>query len=436
MGLKESIASVPEEGLLKSNHMILEHGSFYSGLGIERALLKRAILFVIFLLALYFPSSISGIINTGMQMLGYGLCLLLCAVYTALNRMAIIYANGLVGIFLMFLLLFSTVVSYLIGIGDPTFGALMPYFGLIAVLSLDLRSARMKSAYRSFFLVALTGLLVMAWGVISDESRIINFQSSWYQAFYESLFEGLVTWYSKPVTVFATHSFAAFVYFLIALVCYELYSAPISRISRLLCLMYFLAFSALIPMLLSTSAFFLTALLLSYLGTKLYWRHGGFALIATLIAIAMGFLAVLLLDGAINFQSLSELYQNFSTEGSGFSARFGPENRQFETYKFMFGEFNFPIGLVYNERLVLGDNFLAEYVVRISFIGYAAILVMLYNYLRVNMRSRFHRALILLIVILSDLGYPLLVQFRFVFLLPFIVVLLNDLDARDPIPRK
>ncbi len=390
----------------------------------RRLVFQRYMLFAVFLLALYFPSSIFGNISVPVQMLGYSICILFCMGYAILNRMVVIYTNICIGIFLIFLLLFFTLISYLAGVGIVTIGALMPYVGFIVVLSLDLRSQRAIREYGHSFLVALVGLLVLAWGVIGAEPSITNFQSSWYQAFYDGLFEGLVVWYVKPVTVFATHSFAAFVYFLFTITCYELYSASTSRLSQLLFLAYSVTFCVLILLLLSTSAFFLTIILLGYLSLKLYSRYGGIVFAGLFVAATVS-LFVYLNIASVSSQVLFDLYQGFSGSGSGFSARFGAENRQYETYKFMFEDFNFPIGLIYNENLVLGDNFVAEYVIRVSLFGYIAVLMMLYNFLRINVRSRLHRILIFTTVVLSDLGYPLLVTFRFVFLLPYVVLLLN-----------
>jgi hypothetical protein len=121
-------------------------------------------------------------------------------------------------------------------------------------------------------------------------------------------------------------------------------------------------------------------------------------------------------------------------EGGGLLGRYLAGGRLQPTYDYLVSHHFLPVGLAFDESIALGDNFIAEYVLRISFFGYLILLGMLWMFLRANLHTRGQRVGFMLFFLAADIGYPLLPYPRVAACLPFFMLLWRI--AADSAPRR
>lgn len=382
-----------------------------------RSALSMGLATVAALGSLYFPSSLNGtIVSSLVPLYTVALCVLVL-LYVAMN--GAIRNNVYFGMLVLSLLGFFTILSPL---PKLAYGAIFPYLGLCAVLVLDLRASKLP--YRIPALLALClPMLMLGWSTVLGFDDITAIQESWYQIYRDDLFENLVGWFAKPVSVFGTHSVAAFVYFALCVLMLRLGKHAASAAERVVAYILFACFAGLIPMLLSTSAFALFGLLLMMLFWNMFKRLGwrvNTMLVFLVIAVAV----YLALSGYFGVDLMSDdVLDVFSSKGNGFSGRFSKGSRLEPTYTYLFRNYFQPVGITYDDVIEFGDGFIAEYILRTSVLGYALVLAMLRNFLKTNLFNKKQYLLFLIFFLIADFGYPLLTTYRVVFVLPLYMLL-------------
>lgn len=381
------------------------------------AKLSMLLLIVAALGSLYLPTSVNGtIINSLVPWYTLGLCTVLVT-YAAMN--GLIRSNMYYGFLVMGLLAFFTVLSPL---PNFAFGAMFPYLGFCAVLVLDLRS--IPFAYRKFaLLIVCLPMLIFGWSTVLGFDEITSVQEGWYQISNEDLWASMIEWYAKPVSVFGTHSVAAFCYFALCVLMLRFGKHAPNRSERVLGYLLFFSFAALIPLLLSTSAFALFGLLIMLLVwnvlRRLGWRTN--TLLAFFVA---GIFGYLLISGYFGVDIFSDdVLDVFRSSDNGFAGRFAKGSRLEPTYSYLFKNYFQPVGFTYDGIIAFGDGFIAEYVLRSSILGYIFVLLMLKNFLKRNLYESKHFLLFFGFFLLSDFGYPLLTTYRVAFVIPLYIAL-------------
>lgn len=372
-------------------------------------------------ISLYFPTSIGGVINPHLTMIGN-----LLALFTLLYGAALfgIKFSGHIFAAAAILLLMLCVFSFLSPYTDITLGSVVPYLTLCIICSLKHQQLYFSRAQLKCLAVIVVSMLLFSLLVVADVKPVIEFQKSFYQVF-PDLFDFMVTWANKPVIMFATHSVAGFAFFIIAIVSF-LFSNVVSttklkfslRTMSILC-------SVLLVLLISNTGFFLFfAMLVVYL--VYFLRHSHFAVLLVICSVML----FLILD---NLMFLLELSAEFSKlffevilkENNGLLARMSMNSRLAGSYEYVFNSPLIGVGFTYGGDLAFGDNILSEYILRAGFAGYFLVMLMVVGYLYANLTSKLAFFLLLAFVLMSDLGYPLFVAFRFVFIFPVLIILVN-----------
>lgn len=81
------------------------------------------------------------------------------------------------------------------------------------------------------------------------------------------------------------------------------------------------------------------------------------------------------------------------------------------------------IGMTSSPQIAFGDNFISDYVIRTGVFGYLAVLFSVVVYFLSSLRGMVAIAFAVGIVVLADLGYPLLTNFRAIFLFPVFIAM-------------
>jgi hypothetical protein len=383
---------------------------------------RSAPLFLLFALSLFLPTSLHGVISSALAGFWFLVCIAgLAVIVCRLRPLPILKSNFVIGQVLIALLLLFTLLSPLNGLA---LGAVVPYLGFATVLSVNYRRLQVGPFSMRIFALLAAVLLVLGWGTVCGSAAINGALEANYQMYYDELFEQMVGWYAKPVSVYATHSLSAFAYFAFAVTFFRLAQGEVRIGLRLLWIMLCLGFALLIPFLMSNSAIGLTVILTLLFFWYLFKSGRLFLLAALLLAAAVA----LALYGAPLFALVDATFQVqdiFSSNLNGFAGRFSTDSRLSSTYRYLMEYSFWPVGLSNDPAISFGDNFIAEYIVRLSPIGYVLILVMLYRFLRANLQSKRMAQAFFLFFLMGDQSFPLLTSFRFLFMLPVLVLLWN-----------
>jgi len=307
-------------------------------------------------------------------------------------------------------------------------GGAAPYILASLVLLTDFRCVREIEYFRVdkilvgvIFSVNIF-ILAIGFGIVVGDLSAIELIQKYYQSIGEELFEQMVVWYSKPVTIFGSHSTAAFAYFsLFALNLKMALSVKLNRVWRLFFLISAIGFLSLNLFLLSNTSVMMTVGMgvVFVLNVNKIMPAGVRVMFIALLA----FVATMFIVD----MNIVQLFVGDSKD-NGFLARYNFGGRLQGTYNYLFQNYFIPIGISYTSEISLGDNFIAEYIVKTSIIGYSIILYLLWTWLRRHLD--FHSTIMFFgFFLLADFAYPLLVYSRFAAALPFYVLLWCRLES-------
>ncbi len=379
------------------------------------------LLLIIGAAAFYLPSSIGGSILP----IAYSIySVIFCGLLLWSGRNEVIKENIVPAITILLLLGLFTAVSDMPNI---TFGAIFPYLSICTIFTFcrcagELGSPKLISA------LLFGPLLVLGWGTILSFEPATDLVNDFYQAYRDDLLEQM-SWMAKPVAVFATHSVAAFVYFAISVLFFRMAALSKKSADKWFGYVMFVGFVAMMPLLLSNSALLLFAMLVS--GVGIFWlRKLNWTVAVLLSFVLICFVLFLATTGYFDqFEFMSEVVNVFQSKDNGLMGRFSSGSRLQGTYDYLLDNYFQPIGITWDGVLEIGDNFIAEYILRISIVGYFLVLIMLWNFIKAARLRGWSALCIFLFFVMTDFGFPLLVTFRVVFFLPLYILLWNSIEA-------
>ena len=128
------------------------------------------------------------------------------------------------GLLSLIILMFMFVFTFASPFSSVSWGGFIPYFFILAIFLTSFKIEADK--YGQSFDLLLIGILIsinififlIGFGTVLNVQLVIDLQSEFYQSIGDELFEHMVIWYSKPVTVFGSHSTAAFMYLVLFVV--------------------------------------------------------------------------------------------------------------------------------------------------------------------------------------------------------------------------
>jgi hypothetical protein len=385
------------------------------------------LIFVAFF-SLFWPTSINTVIMPHLTLTGNVVCLALLIFASVLGWIRLNPVQFVISLALMILLFLMTFLS---PYKQITFGAIAPYMTMAFVAALNVKNLRFSRNQLLFVLWTSITLVALSWSVIFGAQAVIDIQESYYQIVPE-LFNYMVAWANKPVLMFATHSVAGFAYFVFSLVFYAWGRNTDKFFYKMVC--YFLSFNffILLAFLISNTGFLLFAVLIVFYLYRFVFSKGLipfflFAILVLLFIVAyieeISFLLGLAADATADV---------LGSKHNGILSRFTLGSRLAGSYEYVFHSPLIGVGFTDGGNLAFGDNMLSEYVLRGGFLGYFLVLLSVFGFFYSNMKSASAALLMFAFVILSDTGYPLWVTFRFVFLFPILVVLMNHLSQPKP----
>lgn len=331
------------------------------------------------------------------------------------------------GLAIPFVLFVATIFSPLENI---TFGAYIFFLPISLVFCVDLRDIPWTRMFPVCFVAVNAVVVVCAVAVIFDIQLIERFFLDLYSAYYETLLKNMLN-FDKPVLFFASHSIAACIYTFFFYLNFKIFL----HCKALLNLFFALSYVAFMYLLHSSAgyyAFFLAiSISVSYLST-VFFQQGKRSVMVFLLAL-VGIMIVLTYfcwnDFFVSIQSRL-LYP-----GAGFLGRYSTTGVLAGNLQYIWENPFSPVGLRNSQLFWFMDSGIVEYMLRGSVFLVLAIYYGLLRFLRFNLPLRTTCWLLFTIVLINELGFPYLKYFRFMYLLPFLIVYLRYLEVRFPLEK-
>jgi hypothetical protein len=372
------------------------------------------------LVALYAPTSIGGVISHPLYMLNVAAVGALLALVVLLtgrlwSRWPLIVSVGIVALPLAFT-----------AVGE--FAALSPgmavLFGCTAMLFLtDVRDAR--PARLGIAALAVLDLVTLGLGtaLVLDVKAADSLVKTYYAFFYPSLLPTMVDWYNKPVLTLATHSLAAFFYWLLFCLHLEGFRRLRSRVLLVLAL-WMLALCASLQ---STTGVIFTAVGVVQLGVLAFARlEQRGRILGALVIVGLATSAAILFRDRVDDLVTTAVRGVLGHRAAGLLARYTEDGNLAGTLQYVTTQPWRPIGLTYSPALFYGDSGFVIYALRGSVLLPVFIYLGLYLWLRRNLLDRRLARTFWLAIVAFEIGFTPLIFFRFVGVLPFLLVWCNE----------
>jgi hypothetical protein len=375
------------------------------------------LLATLFLFGLYCPTSVAGAQS---KWLWAAPGILAMAVFVALiGRYGMHQVPFVCAVVAMASLLLFTILTPL---WTVTPGALLPYSALLVLLCADLSRIEYEWPIR----IAWVGANILNIGlsilIVAGVAPVKAFVIANYSAFYDQLVPNMLA-SGKPVLMFASHSIAAFFFFICFYLHLRTYTARRSNASLLVAVLYL----ALLVTLKSISAY---CFFVAGAAVLLYYTAGLRTVVilgAVSVALSVGSMFV---SAAQWDERLAGITEIFAAPESGFHGRYLDGGVLWQDLKYINEHPLQGVGIGYSESLWYGDSGPIELLIRGSLPLLLAVYLGFWVFLRRNAISNGAAVALFLIYFGFELAYSNLLYLRTVCILPLVIVYMNGLSRR------
>jgi hypothetical protein len=387
---------------------------------------ETAILLSLLAVGLYLPTSVNGeyAVPFYQASLLIALCLLSClawagGVLPGVGRWTVLpTAIVLLGCTLITVALYSDPIAW---------GTAFEYCLLMLVLSLDLRSIRLSRFIRTAIAGANVIGIVGGVGILTGNESVGAFVLDHYSAFYPELVSNMLLLH-KPILTFSTHSLAGFFLYLFFWLNWETYKLRRS----ILALVFASSWLILLGALVSFTSLGFAALALAQIGVWL-WKHNPVALVTVTICLLAGtFVGLHMLQDALDLDDPLEIAAGLlSSDVSGPLARYGAGGGEQEHIQYLLDHPLSPVGFSGPVSNATVDSAPLVYLLRGSVPLLLLIYFGLYRFLRLNLGATGIALTLFLVIVAFETGFTVLAYFRTFYLLPIVVIYLNNLNPQE-----
>lgn len=386
------------------------------------------LIIVAMFVAVFAPTSIGGVINPLLIVFGNTAALgvfLFAAIYFKLRVSPILLIVSLLIMALLILMTFLSPFQYI------TPGAFMPYLTLALVCSVKVDNLKLNIKQQKFLFILIAIVAALCFMAFFRVAVVMDIQEAYYQMF-PDLYKFMMKWANKPVLMFATHSVAGFAYYLIAFCLFSAYLSKKQLNMRWMLLVMSLAYSVVLILLLSNTGFVLFLILLM-IYIFYFIRYGSPRVVFFLLIVVLMLILYFIepITNVIN-ATASIIFDVLSKKENGLLARFSTESRLGGSIEYLIANPLVGVGVTSGGNIAFGDSFYAEYMLRLSFFGFFLVAFVTYGYLYLNIHSTYYFIMLASLVFIADLGYPLFVTYRFIFLFPVVIIFFNTITRQHP----
>lgn len=376
--------------------------------------LSYFILIICVLFLFFVPTS-----NDGMRILQVYRYLVAIIISTLiLWRNEVNIKNMLLILVLIGILLFFSLTSLFHPQAEFSIVVMFNYISIMLVTTIVLKENTYLRKYEMIFNIC--NILIIVWGIliILDIEVIKNFTSQYYNQFYDdALYYSMIK--NKPVTSFGVHSVASIYYTLMFFLNYFTYKRKNNKknINLIFCFLY-----TIITFLLKSNTSIICSVIM-FIYMLSIDKNIFYKVIFIFLLISTMFLL-------LNAELIEYYISAITSKVNGFGARYNSSlfngNKEFIKQYFALG-FNVLQG---EHNLHYTDSGVYTYLLRGNFLFVIGFYWMLYNFLTKNLKFVYAITLFCFIIAV-EIGYPILLDFRFTFCLLIIVIHFKQLNFMD-----
>ncbi|MFZ4262392.1 hypothetical protein ACFRAE_10125 [Sphingobacterium sp. HJSM2_6] len=382
-----------------------------------KKILYRFLPLLLIIIGILFPTSSGGITSNTYYYLVFAL---IFSIYFILPKM--IYGTNLV-IFILgnLLLIISTIFASNV-FPEFSFGIFPSFFLLFLMYFLNLKEINNGKVLIISFLLSTYIVCLFGFGIIVQNDLIINLILDKYVASYEDLVPNMLA-LRKPVGTFATHSIAALFIFLFL---YLNLKTFIIKHKNIYLINAFLLFLLLIFIRSNTSILYTVISIGLFVYLLRFKGLSSFLPILLIGSIGVYFV----LNNQIFLEMFDSIDINYilSSDKNGIAGRYSDESPLLPTIDYILNNPFSPIGLTVSDKLYYSDSGFILYTLRGSIILPIIIYLGFYRFLAKNLQNKKTTNFIFIVIILFEVGYPILINSRFLLIFPFIIIYLNHLN--------
>lgn len=369
-------------------------------------------------IVLFIPSSYQGVIFNRQS--SYIDIIMFCMILI-IGTMNYFSKEGIVlstlGMSILFLATLTSKLEYI------AFGGIPEYLVIFGLFSITLHKQIFTSKYIPTIFYFISGIIILyAYLFILDFQKILQINASYYQAIDHNLFVSMTIWHKEPVTFFASHSIAGYIYFAFLITHLKLFNSFHKISHRGYNLIFILAYMGLLILLLSNTSYILFVLSIVVVSVS-FMRFHMKQTLPILIIICTVLIIEIYNYIPIIVESIKYIFLSHS---NGLLSRYTAGGRLSGTYNYIAENIFRPIGFTYDaSQIALGDNFIAEYIIKGGIFFYIIILFSLYSFLKRNLLNSKNIKYFMFFFLLSEIGYPLLVYYKTVGILLLLIMVWN-----------
>jgi len=389
--------------------------------------LRTAALPLLWLVALYFPTSYHGDISMGIGALQHLSVFLLLLLLWLPPGGRIGCRSTLNSLMIPITLAAATLVSPL---QDLAYGALGVYGLLAIVLSTNLNDLGAGKWFLRAMVLADCINIALGAAVLLDFTPVKTLLVGYYSVFYSDLVPNMMK-LGRPVLTFGTHSVAAFYYYIFFWMHFQAFksSGTIRSSKAVLALVTAVAYLALCLSVFSVTsiAFGTVAIVQLLIGMG---RHRS-VLIKLIAASAIATATWALVQHRAEVAQSADLVQKrLDSNINGYRARYEADSPVIKDLEYIRSHPFSPVGVRYSPDLWFVDCGPVEYLLRGSIVLVACIYGGFWVFLRHNARQS-RRSIALFVMFMAfEFGFNNLIDLRTIALLPCIVVFVNNIRRK------
>lgn len=306
---------------------------------------------------------------------------------------------------------------------EYSFGIYPNFFLLSILLLLNYKDLGQLKYILYIQLIATWLIITLGVGIIIANTTITQFLINNYSSGYQDLLPNMLD-ARKPVATFGTHSVASFFLFFLFFLNIKTYQINGK-------LIYF--FTSIVTLLLlvfirSNTAIGYSVIAFLYLFATFRKRKASLFIFAGVIILLILYVGVFdrsILDVFVEYDVLKILTSN----DNGLSGRYSGNSVLAPTINYIIHNPLVPLGLAFSDKLYYTDSGIILYVLRGSIILASAIYLGFYTFLKNNLLNKKEIKFIFLFFIIFEIGYPILIDFRVICFIPFVIVYFNYLST-------
>lgn len=377
--------------------------------------INQITIFLLLIFGFFFPSSVNGVISLNLELAHSGILILLLSILLFNNKIPKI--TFWLSFSILFILFFFTMIQLFLtnpALEKISVGSFLPIIAMVILFSTSYIEVKSTSMFDFMFVFINITLIAAGLLTVYDNQGISTFIYNNYSMGYEELSTNMLT-FNKPVNMFGSHSIASIFYYLFFYINLKKFEYTKHKLNIILAVLNLV----LIINLKSVSAFGLLFIAILQILFFLFQRHRNLFLVTAPFIMFFVFYIYSLVE--------NDLVYSLGLEDNGFLGRYSSNSVLSVNFDYIKSHV-LPIGLWISDNLYFTDSGFVVNYLKGSIFLVLAIYLCLFYFVKHNIEHKKTAQMIFLIILIFELGYPILSYNRMLYFLPFVMIYMRELN--------